>query len=174
MHRLLFGSGRLRLVCLVVALLPFLVVAGCGRATSKVSGQVLFKGTPLPGGQLTFRPDNPKANPVITEIDEQGRYEAVLPGGRVKVSVDNRGLQPPAKLDGGGIPLDLPLSPEAKKALQGKKAETPAPPARSKNDARKPAGRYVPIPDRYYDVDTSGLDFKVEGGDMKHDIELSP
>jgi hypothetical protein len=175
MHRLLFASVRLRLICCVVWLLPLLVVAGCGRATSKVSGKVRFKGTPLPGGQLTFRPDDPKLNPVIAEIDEQGRYEAVLPVGTVKVSVDNRGLEPPAKLDGGAaIPLDLPLSPDAKKALQGKKAERPAPPARSDNEAKKPAGRYIRIPDRYYDVTTSGLDFTVQAGDMKHDIELSP
>lgn len=176
MHRLLSASGRPRLVGLVVWLVPLLLVAGCGRATSKVSGQVRFKGTPLPGGQLTFRPDDAKFNTVIAEIDEQGRYEAVLPAGTVKVSVDNRGLEPPSKLDGGAaLPLDLPLSPAAKKALQGKKADKPAPPARSdNNDARKPAGRYVPIPDRYYDVTSSGLDFTVQGGDMKHDIELSP
>jgi hypothetical protein len=173
MRRLLFGSGRMRLVCFVVGLLPLLAVAGCGAGKSKVSGQVLFNGAPLPGGQLTFRPGDPKHNPIIAEIDEQGRYEAVLPAGPVKVSVDNRGLQPPPAL-GGGLPLDLPLSPEVKKKLMGKKGETPAPPARGNNDARKPAGKYIPIPDRYYNVDTSGLDFKVETGDMKHDITLTP
>lgn len=174
MRATLFSPGRRWGRCCVALLLPLLLVAGCGGGKSKVSGRVLFKGAPLPGGQLTFRPADPKQNAVIAELDEQGNYEAALPVGEVKVSVDNRGLEPQTSVSGGGLPLDLPFSAEAKKAFKGKREGPAASPTSDNNDAKKPAGKYIPIPDRYYDVDKSGLDFTVGGGDMKHDIELSP
>lgn len=174
MRKVGFGCGRRQWIGQVAFLLAVLLVAGCGGGKSKVSGRVLFKGAPLPGGQVTFRPVDPKHNVVLAELDAQGNYEAVLPVGPVKVSVDNRGLEPQGA-SADGLPVDLPFSPEAKKVFKGKPESAAPVPSAPDTDARaKPGARYIPIPKRYYDVDKSGLDFKVESGDMKHDIELSP
>lgn len=150
-------------------LLP--IVAGCTPAKGTVSGQVLYNGKPLPGGDVTFRPANPRHGPVIVALDEQGNYEAVLPVGEVKVSVENRHLQPPPSL-GARPALNVPISPEARKAIASAKPEKPAP-RKDENSPEKPAGKYVPIPERYHDGDTSKLEFNVEVGNQKHDIELN-
>ena len=149
-------------------LLPLL--AGCGAATSKVSGRVLYKGVPLPGGLVTFQPANPKYNSVAVPIDEQGHYEATLPVGEVQVSVENRHLQP--RSDGPrGVPPNLP--PEVQQALGKAKPQAAPPPPADKPAAAKPRGNYVPIPDKYHSIETSGLTFTVEPGNPKHDIELT-
>jgi hypothetical protein len=171
---MVFALGRRRSLRCVALLLPLLLVAtGCGTRKSKVSGRVLYKGAPLPGGQLLFRPADPKQNSVSAELDAEGNYEAVLPVGAVKVSVDNRQFEPAKDLS-VGLPANLPFSPEAQKALKGK--PDPVVPAPSGENAPpgKPAGKYIKIPSRYYDSEKSGLEFTVESGGMKHDIELSP
>jgi hypothetical protein len=148
--------------------------SGCGgQRQGKVTGQVLYEGKALPGGLVTFRPADSRKNAVLAELDEQGRFEAVLPAGEVQVSVDNRGLEPQEPLVGGGVPpaLFAQLSPEAKKALNAEKAEKAKTKRREK--AEKGSSRYVKIPDRYYDVGTSKLTFTVEGGDQKKDFELT-
>src|SRR5262245_36617726 len=80
-------------------LLP-MTLTGCGQPKGKVSGQVLFQGKPLPGGIVKFRPVNSALNPVTAQIDENGKYEAAVPAGECKISVDNRGL-----LSEGGGPV---------------------------------------------------------------------
>jgi len=164
-----FVLGRRRLGMGLLILLP--IVAGCAPGKGKVSGQVLYNNKPLPGGEVTFRPANPRHDPVVVTLDEHGNYEAVLPVGEVKVSVENRHLQPRPSL-GERPALKLPLSPEARKAIGSVPAEKPAPP-KEENKAEKPHGQYVPIPERYHDIDTSKLEFNVEGGNQQHDIPLS-
>src|SRR5262245_58048810 len=130
-----------------------LAAAGCGAGQGEISGRVLYDGAPLPGGRLTFRPADPAHNSVSVEIDEQGNYRAVLPAGEVQVSVDNRELEPPPP--SGGPVLPPGLSPEVKKALS---AGQPAPAA---GGGKKASARYVPIPERYYQMETSKLQFTV-------------
>jgi hypothetical protein len=151
----------------LLCLLP--VVMGCGPGKGKVSGRVLYNGAPLPGGWVTFRPAEPKQNTVSAALDQQGNYQVVLPSGMVKVSVDNRELEPRAPR-GAVVPSDLP--PEVKKLLTGGKRDQ-SPSKSSENAAAKTTGRYVEIPHKYYDTETSGLAFTVQGGDQKHDIELT-
>jgi hypothetical protein len=144
-----------------------LLVAGCGRRHVTVSGRVLFNGAPLPGGRVTFRPENPEENSVSAELDEQGNYEAELPLGVVQVAVDNRELQP--REPDGGQPEALP--PGVEEALNKHKP----PPRQAKRAASTPTpprGQYVPIPDKFCNAATSGLKFTVEGAAQKHDIEL--
>ena len=145
--------------------------AGCGPGWGKVSGRVLYKGAPLPGGRLTFRPADPAQNSVSVELDGQGNYQAVLPVGGVKVCVDNRQLAPRA---GGarGLPANLPLSPALREKLGGGGGDRPAPKSGEKVP-RKSSGRFVPIPKKYYTVEKSGLEVTVKGGSQKHDIELT-
>jgi hypothetical protein len=148
-------------------LLLLLAVAGCGPGWGKVSGRVFYNGAPLPGAWVTFRPADSRQNSVSAQTDAEGNYTAVLPVGPVKVGVDNRELEPRASLAGLEPP---PLAPEAAKLLgkpAGKAAPKPAAPA-----AEKGPGKYVKIPDKYYDIETSGLDFTVTGGEQPHNIEL--
>jgi hypothetical protein len=148
-----------------IALLLFLPLAvGCGPGRSAVSGRVLLDGQPLPGGRVTFRPADPRENTVSAELDEKGNYQAELPAGDVQVSVDNRELDPSSRT-AGGLPPDLPIAPEARQQLGDGAAAA--------KGSDKDAGRFRPIPPKYYQAETSQLGFAVKGGDMKHDIELS-
>jgi hypothetical protein len=152
---------------LLLPVLPLLV--GCGGGTVKVSGRVFYKGEPLPGGSVSFRPVDPKQNSVSADLDDEGHYEATLPIGEVQVSVDNRELEPRA-LGASGIPVNLP--PEVRKKLAQVKPAANPPAAKNDDAPTKPRGRYVRIPNKYYEVETSGLQFKVESGNPQHDIEL--
>jgi hypothetical protein len=148
---------------LFVLLLP--LIAGCG-GQGKVSGRVLYNGKPVPGGWVTFRPAEGKANTVNARLDANGYYEATLPVGMVGIAVDNRDLQPQLqeRASGPTLPPGLQLPTGAKRAPQ-----TPLP----AEQAPEPLpGDYVPIPARYYDVDTSGLTYMVKRGAQTHDIEL--
>jgi hypothetical protein len=68
------------------------------------------------------------------------------------------------------LPPDI--SPEAKKALRGAKLD-PAEAGPGENTPTKLPGKYVRIPNRYYEMETSGLQFTVQGGEQKHDIPLT-
>jgi hypothetical protein len=154
------AGGGLGLVLLLAA-------AGCG-GQGRVSGRVLYNGAPLSGGWVTFRPADSRQNSVAAPIEADGSYSAVLPVGPVKVSVDNRELAPRS----AEPPPELPkLSPEVLKKL-GNPAPGKAAPAPGAGRSEKASGKYVQIPTRYHDVETSGLDFTVTSGEQPHDIEL--
>jgi hypothetical protein len=146
----------------LLLLLPAL--AGCGHSTGRLSGKVMFNGQPLPGGWLTFRPAEAGVNSVPVLIHEDGTYEATLPTGDVLIAVDNRELQPPDRSGPRpGLPPGIKLPPQDGAA----KAAEPSPAA-----AEKLKGRYVPIPDKFYRVESSGLKHTVKSGSETHDIEL--
>jgi hypothetical protein len=174
MRRIWLGSKQFALISLCgLLLLP--LMAGCSPSQGKLSGRVLFNGAPLPGGMLLFRPADPKQNSVSTSIDENGNYQAQLPSGEVQVSVDNRGLKPPEPRP-TGIPKGLPLPPDVRAKIEHAAKEAPKPsggPTETVAGSARGPGKYVEIPRKYYDVSTSGLKFNVQGGDQKHDIELT-
>jgi hypothetical protein len=159
---------RRRLAGGVLGLVLVLAAAGCGAGEGRVSGRVLYNGRPLPGGRVTFRPADPRQNSVSAALDEGGNYTAVLPAGPVQVSVDNRELEPHASL-AGLAPANL--APDVRKVLGN---PAPGKPSHPGDGSDNHAGNYVKIPDRYYDVESSGLDFTVTGGEQPHDIELRP
>jgi hypothetical protein len=164
------GSRRLRLAGRLALLLALALVGGCGAGRGKVSGQVLFNRAPLPGGLVTFWPADPKHSPVSVHLDEEGHYEAVLPVGEVRVGIDNRHLQPRVNLQ-ESLVSGLNLPPE----LRNKPGGGKPPPERSgtaETHLPKEAGRYVKIPNKYYDLDHTDLKFTVTGGDQQQDFEL--
>lgn len=168
-----FTKGRTKwVICLGLLLIAPLVI-GCGKSNGKISGRVLLNGTPLPGGRVTFRPADPKSNPVIVDLDEEGKYRATLPVGEVQVSVDNRELEPRAKPVAGSSPA---LPPEVRKAMDKAKAEsappTQPPAEKSPSTPPTPHGKYVSIPPKYYTIEQSGLKYTVEPGEHQQDIEL--
>jgi hypothetical protein len=154
--RFLIGpsAGTLLLAC----------IAGCGANQGHVSGQVFYKGKPLPGGQLTFISTDPTKRPVSTDLDENGRYQANLPLGEVAIAVENQVLKPPERPPGSISPLGVKLPPAEKEAGEAK----PNPSA-----LKKPPGTYVPIPEKYFDAKTSGLTYTVTSGTQTHNIELT-
>jgi hypothetical protein len=156
-----------------ILILPLL--AGCSQKTGKVSGQVTYKGRPVPGGWVTFRPADGRHNSQTVQLKEDGTFDGVeLPAGEVLVSIDNRELEPRPTVF-GGVPPGVPLAPDVRAKLGGK---APAPPVpadaepKTGEDVRRPSGRYVPIPEKYYAAETSGLKITVKGGDQTETLEL--
>jgi hypothetical protein len=139
--------------CFPLGLLVLAVAAaGCGgqRAnyqTAEVSGQVKYKGKPLPGGRVNFVADKGGVAASAT-IDENGNYKISAPIGDVRISVDNRMLE---KKGSSGPVLRRPDSEEP----------------------TVPKGTYVPIPEKYGTTDFSGLTYKVVPGTQTHDIDLT-
>jgi hypothetical protein len=137
--------------CLLFGFLALaLAGGGCakrgGYDTADVTGKVLFKGKPLPGGQVTFVAVQGGTATTGT-IDENGSYSVKAPVGDVRIAVDNRMLR--------------------KTASKGPMLKRP--------DAEGPStlkGEYVHYNEKYYGPDTSGLTFKVEKGTNTHDINL--
>jgi hypothetical protein len=148
--------------------LALVLLVGCGSKAS-VSGRVLYRNKPLPGGWVTFRLVNSSAPAVSAPLDEEGHYEVTLPPGEVEITVDNRELQPPPPdrgPAGPALPSGVKLPPGVKPP------ETKPPPPTQEPPSDKPAGAYVPIPPKYYEFDTSGLRYTVKPGAQTHDIEL--
>jgi hypothetical protein len=150
--------------CLLSAAALMLCVAGCGPKQASIAGRVLVDGKPLPGGRVTFRPENSAFNSVSVELNEQGQYETVLPVGLIHVSVDNRELEPrPAR---SAVSINLPSLPPEMKSKVG------AAPPRLAPATPNASGRYVKIPERYYTAESGELDFTVAPNVQQHDIEL--
>lgn len=65
-----------------------LLVAGCGSGdgSTKVTGQVTYKGTPLPMGVINFFPGD-GGRPIGQAITSDGQYTAELPAGNYTVVV---------------------------------------------------------------------------------------
>jgi hypothetical protein len=140
------------------------MVAGCTPNQASIIGRVLLNGQPVPGGRLTFRPDDAKQPTLNVEVDEQGRFEAQLPVGLIHVSFDNREWAPQPRGASAGIaPPSLP--PAVRNRFSALRASPPPMPP-------QPAGRYVKVPLRYTKSDNGELDFFVEPGKELHNIQL--
>jgi hypothetical protein len=158
----------------LILLIPFL--AGCAPAIGKVTGKVTYKGQPVPGGFVTFRPVDGRQNAVTATLEQDGRYSTVeIPAGEVMVTIDNRELEPRSSIP--SLPPNVPLSPEMRAKLGSGKAAAPPPPGdgapATGEDVRRPSGRYLPIPEKYYNAESSGLKFTIKGGEQTLDIELT-
>ncbi|HJZ94316.1 MAG TPA: hypothetical protein VKE40_25860 [Gemmataceae bacterium] len=77
----------MRLLALIAALTAAALLAGCGgRPTYKVTGTVSWKGQPIADGQINFLPEDGNVHPATAKI-LNGRYEAHVPAGRMKVEI---------------------------------------------------------------------------------------
>lgn len=137
-----FARGFVRFgTAAAMALLLF--VAGCGKRMGDVSGNVSYRGEPLPSGNVTFFD---KSNQVVgTSAITAGKYRIRnLPAGTVTITVTS--APPPNKVKKG-------LPPPDKDAVSG--------------DAN------VTIPSMYGNPEKSGLTYQVKPGPQKHPIELN-
>ncbi len=90
---------------------------GCGPRTGIVTGEVSYKGKPIPGGLLTFRPADPAQNSASYELDRDGKFKIELPVGEVQICIDNREFEPqPATAP--AIPPGMDLPPRSSRACR--------------------------------------------------------
>jgi hypothetical protein len=132
----------------LVLLVALLAVVGCGGTTGTLSGVVKVGETTLKGGTVTFWPA--KGNSVQAPIGPDGRYKAEgVPVGESKVVVETNSVKRPP----------IPKAAEKSFKEQGKQYPT--------------GERYVPIPTRYGDPNSTSLKVTVTGGEQPYDITMS-
>ena len=145
--------------------LPLLVLlaAGC-NSTGTVTGTVAYKGTPIPDGSVMFVPEN--GSPSVIAFIKDGKYTTEkMPVGPAKVAISS--TYNPVRQEnfmaqmihsggkGGGPPLDA-MPEEARQYFSGSGA----------------LSRGLKIPDKYSDVQNSGLSYTVTGGKQTKDFNL--
>jgi hypothetical protein len=147
-----------RLACCGLTMGLLTALAGCGKSPRsvehvEVSGNVLFQGEPLPGGQVKFvAVHGGFARTGL--IDENGHYQIEAPVGEVEIGVSNQMLQNNVGLAGGAGEGSLR---EQKKAQQVGRVK----------------GHWVNIPPTYADPHTSGLQYTVKPEPQTYDIQLT-
>jgi len=133
---------------------------GCGPRFGEVSGEVTYQGKPIPGGMVTFRPQEESMNSVTFVLERDGKFKVQLPVGNVKVCLDNREFEPrPATMPAMAPGLNLP--PEVAKSMQA-----------SSKESNRVSDRWVKIPLKYYELESTDLEFKVKGGQQSEKFEL--
>jgi len=163
--------------CCALLVVPAWLV-GCSqpqRSTehAEVTGKVLFDNKPLPGGQISFVAVK-GGFAASGKIDENGHYEIKAPIGEVTITVDNAALQVQGQAAGGG---------GAKKTIikgKGSGSGGGAPPPKELPHPKEVAGevqavkgKWVSIPSRYSNADTSELKYTVTPGPQTHDVNLT-
>ena len=149
------GATRRLLASLALALL---LLAGCGRGKGDISGEVTYKGDPLPYGRITFVSEVGRHDAFRTFII-RGKYRIeAVPAGPAKISIES--LTPPTKKQ-----LE-----EAKKSASGEFA--PVSPEMINELSGDPPLKYVKIPSKYSNPETSGEMFTVEKGSQTCSIAL--
>ena len=145
---------------LLSAACALVCVVGCGPRTGVVTGEVTYKGKPIPGGLLTFRPVDPAHNSAAYELDRDGKFKIELPVGEALICIDNREFEPrPATAP--AIPPGMNLPPDVLKSMQA-----------STKESSKVSDRWVKLPEKYYQIETSELKINVKGGEQTEVIEF--
>ncbi len=138
------------------------LASGCGGGGKKpravVKGQVTFGDAPVSKGSISFFSVDDPASVGSGEILD-GKYEVKdAPIGEVKITVVSAastigiGMRPPDPPKGvGGMPANMAPKEEDKKPV-----------------------RWMPLPEKYKDVTTTDLTYKVEKGEHEYNIPLKP
>jgi len=149
-------------VCIGLPLLV-LLAAGCS-SQGTITGTVTYKGKPIPEGSVQFMPEN--GSPTVSAVINDGKYTAEkVPVGPAKVAISSL-YNPggPATFmaqmmqggKGGGPPEEAQIPEEARKVFSGGGAPQ----------------KGTKIPDKYGDVQNSGLSYTVTGGKQIKDFNL--
>lgn len=130
------------------------ISVGCGRATTEVTGRVTFQGKALTGGTVTFFCCDKQI--AYGLINPAGTYHLKdVPMGPAVVTVRTHPKIPP----GYAVRQKLPPSKDA-----------PQP----KIVSAAGISDFVPVPERYYHPEESGLSFTVSSSRTVFNIELNP
>jgi hypothetical protein len=153
---------------LIVCLL--LGTAGCA-SNGTISGKVLYRGKPLPGGTVTFLPAGGKGA-FNSEIQQDGSYNLTqVPPGEVTIIVETESKNPAPQINpqvGAKEAKNVKNMREKRQEEKTRMLEW-----RTRSQPRLPSKeQYVPIPASYKDPDKSGLTYTVTGGSQTYDIEL--
>jgi len=149
--------------CAGLLVLATLSAVGCGGGTGTVTGKVTYNGNPLKGGEVWYVSEASKQT-LSAQIGEDGTYTVnQVPVGPAKIVVKTKQLLvqayagPPAGRGGAG------KGKEPKHTNEGG-YEKP-----SNEDAKR---KFVAIPTRYEDAETSGLTYTVRRGSQNNDVKL--
>lgn len=134
---------------------------GCGGRTGTVSGEVTYQGKPVPGGFVTFRPFDASANSVSYTLERDGKFRVELPVGEVHICIDNREFEPRPAVTAPKLP-GMNLPPEVLSGME-----------QSAKASRLVSDRWVKLPDKYYQIETSGLTYTVTPGAQEFNIVLT-
>src|SRR5262249_22752825 len=130
-----------------LAFLALISAAGCGKALGSVTGKVYYKNEPLKGGTVVFVTADGQTGGG-SEITEDGSYSiADLPPGDVRIAVETRSLRP-----------------NRFRAREGSAMPQNAPPEAGAYRGHATTDRYVAIPDRYAEIESSELTYTVIAG----------
>ncbi|MBI1914706.1 MAG: hypothetical protein HYS12_08210 [Planctomycetes bacterium] len=152
------GTAKRRLLAWLAP--AALLLAGCSGGKGDITGEVTYKGEPLPYGRISFVSEVGRHDAFHADII-RGKYTIQgCPAGPVKISIES--LKPPTKQElekakntglgeGGG----QTISPELLKAL-----------------TEDPPLKYVKIPPKYAKPETSELTYTVEKGSQTYNIPL--
>jgi len=129
---------------------------------------VTYQGQPLKGGNVSFNSTDGNQS-CSTPIKEDGTYQVPkLEGGTYKVCVETESLNPPSPFAG---PRDAKVGkggpPPGAKVPEGYTASGPA--GAKAAEARK---KYVRIPEKYGNPNTTDLDYTYKGGSQTFNIDL--
>lgn len=148
--------GSLSRLLPVLALAAACGAVGCGGNTGTVSGKVVYNGTVVKGGVVSFNTQDGHA--ASADIQEDGTYRAVkVPLGEVKVTVNNKMYKPRT----ANVPSYKPPP-----------GQGPSGGGYLNADPEEAKRRYVPIPDDYAGVDKTPLTYTVTAGSQTYDPPL--
>lgn len=137
--------------------IALLAASGCGPSFGSVSGKVLSNGKPLKGGNVTFVSGEGIAS-VAVPIAEDGSYRIdKIQVGEVKVCVETQSLNP----------ARMARAP----SYQPPPGMT-APGGYMPTDRTALARRFVAIPEKYAETQTTPLKYTVQSGSQQYDITL--
>jgi len=158
----------------LVSLCFFLAILGCGKgnpnAPASVSGNVTYKGAPVPAGSISFV--TKAAGTYSAYLQPDGSYSGSdWPAGDVIVIVETESVNPNVKKEEyKGAKKSNPIPGAA--TITSSKGMKPGP----RPDSAGPPGAppaYVKIPSKYAKQETSPLKFTIVAGKQTKDWELT-
>ncbi len=142
----------------LLLLLSVFFVAGCGQVAHEIpdtgatlEGAITLNGKPIPLALIIVRSENATSDFVVRE---EGKYKVPsVPLGLVKIGVDTEAMR-------GEV-----ISRSMANAYKG-------PDGKIKEEQAKKL-KFIPVPAKYADPDTSGLEFEIKKGSNTFDIILT-
>ena len=142
----------------LLLLLSVFFVAGCGQVAHEIpdtgatlEGAITLNGKPIPLALIIVRSANATSDFVVRE---EGKYKVPsVPLGLVKIGVDTEAMR-------GEV-----ISRSMANAYKG-------PDGKIKEEQAKKL-KFIPVPIKYADPDTSGLEFEIKKGSNTFDIILT-
>ncbi|HBI46734.1 MAG TPA: hypothetical protein DDY78_28355 [Planctomycetales bacterium] len=142
-----FWIGRRAGVALFFLAAAAFASLGCGGGRGNVSGEVKYSGQPLAAGDITF----------IFEDGEKQQVHADV--------IDGKYTLPPTQTGKAKVTIT---------ATAPNTAHGPLPAGATVTGPSVSPEKYVPIPQKYSNLDQSGLTYDVKGGDQKKNFDLTP